>query len=101
MCLFACCCVFSLTKEESFSLNWMNRMTWQEKGTDLYLLHRGVTFVSRSKSQRKQQNQSVDACGPTQYVDSKLDRPCSKASRPCPKSMSESGEVTTALCCVE
>ncbi|CAK9073207.1 unnamed protein product [Durusdinium trenchii] len=25
--------------EESFSLNWMNRMTWQEKGTDLYLLH--------------------------------------------------------------
>ena len=25
--------------EESFSLNWMNSLTWKERGNDLYLLH--------------------------------------------------------------
>ena len=28
-------------EEESFSLNWMNSLTWKERGNDLYLLPLG------------------------------------------------------------
>lgn len=31
--------IYEKFAEESFSLNWMNSLTWKEKGNDLYLLH--------------------------------------------------------------